>query len=122
MVVTGYTLTTVPVGNAPLGTETASVEAPDVAVTESTVPEATLPETGVPYEVAASPEGGGALVVVGDVVVPPPGVEVDVVVAVAETSRLTVSVAVANCVGSVGVNVTERLVVPTPGMSPAGGE
>ena len=67
----GYTLTTVAVGNAPLGTVTASLAAPDVAVTVRGVPEVTLPDTGVPYEVDASPEGGGALDA-GGVVPPPP--------------------------------------------------
>jgi hypothetical protein len=71
VVVIGYTLTTVAVGNAPLGTDTASVDVPDVNVTVRRAPDATLAETGVPYEEAAIPEGGGVFVP-GGVVPPPP--------------------------------------------------
>src|SRR6202453_5042747 len=93
----GYTLTTVAVGNAPLGSVTASLEAPDVAVTVSGVPEVTLPDTGVPYEVGASPEGGGALVAGG--VVP-------------LTVKATVPLGVAPLVGPVTVAV-KTMLLPT---------
>jgi hypothetical protein len=62
----GYTLTTVPVGRAPVGTTTESVAEPEVSVAVSAAPDVTLPDTGVPYEEAATPEGGGASVVEGD--------------------------------------------------------
>ena len=67
MVVMGYTLTAVAIGRAPVGTTTESMAEPDVTVVVSGAPAVTLPDTGVPYEDAAIPEGGGAVVVAGGV-------------------------------------------------------
>jgi hypothetical protein len=78
----------VAVGKAPLGTETVSVEDPEVAVTVSRVPDDTLPDTGVPYEEAAIPEGGGALVVAAGVAPPPEDATLTVTVSVAEVTAL----------------------------------
>jgi hypothetical protein len=86
VVVIGYTLTTVPAGNAPVGTDTASVEDPEVSVTLSGALDDTFPDTGTPYEEAAIPEGGGALVVGG--VPPPEGAELAVTVSVSEVAVL----------------------------------
>jgi hypothetical protein len=77
----GYTLTTVAAGKAPVGTATASLVVPDVSVTVVGALAVTPPDTGVPYEEAAIPAGGGALVVAGGV--PPP---LDATLAVTESA------------------------------------